>query len=220
MKAIKGFLFDLDGVIVDTAKFHFKAWQRLASELDIPFTEEQNEELKGVSRKESLEKILSWGNKSLSADEFDRMMALKNEWYLEFVREMKSDEALPGAVEFLEQSRRQGLRIGLGSASKNAVLILDLLGIKDYFETIVDGNKITKSKPDPQVFEIGAENLGLSAAECVVFEDSLAGLEAAKVGDFRRVGIGSEAVLQDAEIVIPNLAALQPAELINKLNHI
>lgn len=220
MKAIKGFLFDLDGVIVDTAKFHFKAWQRLASELDIPFTEEQNEELKGVSRKESLEKILSWGNKSLSADEFDRMMALKNEWYLEFVREMKSDEALPGAVEFLEQSRRQGLKIGLGSASKNAVLILDLLGIKDYFETIVDGNKITKSKPDPQVFKMGAENLGLSAAECVVFEDSLAGLEAAKAGDFRRVGIGSEAVLQDAEIVIPNLAALQPAELINKLNHI
>ncbi len=220
MKAIKGFLFDLDGVIVDTAKFHFKAWQRLASELEIPFTAEQNEELKGVSRKESLEKILAWGGKSLEQDEFERMMALKNEWYLEYVREMKSDEALPGAVEFLEESRRQGIAIGLGSASKNAVLILDLLGIKDYFQTIIDGTKITRSKPDPQVFSMGAEALDLEPSATVVFEDSLAGIEAAKQGGFRRVGIGEAEVLTDAELVIENLAAYSPAELINQLNHI
>lgn len=220
MKAIKGFLFDLDGVIVDTAKFHFKAWHRLASELDIPFTEEQNEELKGVSRVESLQKILDWGGKSLSADEFDRMMGLKNEWYLEFVREMNSDEALPGAVEFLEEAQKQGLAIGLGSASKNAVLILDLLGIKHYFKTIIDGNLITKSKPDPQVFDMGAKALGLDPESTVVFEDSLAGIEAALRGGFRRVGIGSADILHDAEIVVPNLAQMSPAELINQLNQI
>lgn len=218
MTEIKGFLFDLDGVIVDTAKFHFKAWQRLAHELDIPFTEEQNEELKGVSRKESLEKILEWGNKSLEQDEFERMMALKNEWYLEFVQEMKSDEALPGAVEFLEAARRQNIAIGLGSASKNAILILDLLGITHYFQTIIDGNKITLSKPDPQVFNMGAEALSLSAENTVVFEDSLAGIEAAKRGGFYRVGIGEASILADAQIVIPNLAALSPSELITKLN--
>lgn len=220
MKTIKGFLFDLDGVIVDTAKFHFKAWHRLASELDIPFTEEQNEELKGVSRVESLEKILAWGGKSLSADEFERMMGLKNEWYLEFVQEMKSDEALPGAVEFLEEARKQGLAIGLGSASKNAVLILDLLGIKHFFQTIIDGTVITKSKPDPQVFAMGAEALDIDPESTVVFEDSLAGIEAAKRGGFRRVGIGSPDILKDAEIVVPNLATYSPAELINHLNHI
>lgn len=218
MASIKGFIFDLDGVIVDTAKYHFKAWQRLAQDLGIHFDEEQNEQLKGVSRRESLEKILSWGNISLAADEFERRMAQKNEWYLELIGGMKATEALPGAKDFLSDSLDLGLKVALGSASKNAVLILDHLELTERFEAIVDGTKITRSKPDPQVFQLGAEVLGLNPAEIVVFEDAVAGIEAARAGGFRCVGIGDPKVLDQAELVVPGLHAIQPTEVINKLN--
>jgi beta-phosphoglucomutase len=218
MATIKGFLFDLDGVIVDTAKFHFKAWQRLAQDLGIHFSEEENEQLKGVSRKESLEKILSWGDKSLSADEFEKRMAQKNEWYLELVQHMGKEEALPGAKSFLEEATKLNLSIGLGSASKNALLILDQLAITPLFQTIIDGNKVSKSKPDPEVFQKGADDLGLPAESLVVFEDSLAGIEAARRGGFRTVGIGSPKVLKDAEIVVSGLDKISPVEVINQLN--
>jgi len=218
MATIKGFLFDLDGVIVDTAKFHFKAWHRLAQDLGIDFSEEENEELKGVSRKESLEKILEWGNISLSPEEFERRMTQKNDWYLEFVHEMGREEALPGAKEFLVESEKLNLAIGLGSASKNALLILDQLGITDKFRTIIDGTKVSKSKPDPEVFLMGAEELNLAPESVVVFEDSLAGIEAARRGGFRTVGIGKASVLKDAELVIEGLHEMGPAEIINQLN--
>lgn len=218
MAPIKGFLFDLDGVIVDTAKFHFKAWQRLAAELGIHFDEKDNEKLKGVSRKESLELILEWGNKTLEADRFEALMAQKNEWYLEFVQEMSADEALPGAKDFLKESHQLNLRVGLGSASKNAELILNLLKIRDSFECVIDGTKITRSKPDPQVFSMGAEFLGLKPESIVVFEDSQAGIEAARAGGFRSVGIGDPKILGAAEIVIDGLHMHSPSEIINKLN--
>jgi beta-phosphoglucomutase len=218
MAPIKGFLFDLDGVIVDTAKFHFKAWQRLAAELGIHFDEADNEKLKGVSRKESLEKILEWGHTSLDPERFEAMMAKKNDWYLEFVKEMSSDEALPGAKDFLAASLALKLRVGLGSASKNAELILNLLQIHDSFECIIDGTKITRSKPDPQVFSMGAEFLGIEPQSIVVFEDSQAGIEAARAGGFRSVGIGDPKILADAEIVISGLHQYSPSEIINKLN--
>lgn len=218
MATIKGFLFDLDGVIVDTAKFHFKAWQRLAQDLGIHFSEEENEQLKGVSRKESLEKILSWGDKSLSADEFEKRMAQKNDWYLELVQHMGKEEALPGAKSFLDEATKLNLSIGLGSASKNALLILDQLAITPLFQTIIDGNKVSKSKPDPEVFQKGADDLGLPAESLVVFEDSLAGIEAARRGGFRTVGIGSPKVLKDAEIVVSGLDKISPVEVINQLN--
>ncbi len=218
MATIKGFLFDLDGVIVDTAKFHFKAWQRLAQDLGIHFSEEENEQLKGVSRKESLEKILSWGDKSLSANEFEKRMAQKNEWYLELVQHMGKEEALPGAKSFLVEATKLNLSIGLGSASKNALLILDQLAITPLFQTIIDGNKVSKSKPDPEVFQKGADDLGLPAESLVVFEDSLAGIEAARRGGFRTVGIGSPKVLKDAEIVVSGLDKISPVEVINQLN--
>jgi beta-phosphoglucomutase len=218
MSVIKGFIFDLDGVIVDTAKFHFKAWQRLAAELGIHFDEADNEKLKGVSRKESLEKILEWGNTSLDSNRFEEMMAQKNEWYLEFVQEMSSDEALPGAKEFLADSLSLQLRVGLGSASKNAELILNLLNIRSSFECVIDGTKISRSKPDPQVFSMGAEILGLEPESIVVFEDSVAGVEAARRGGFRSVGIGNPKILGDAEMVIDGLDQHSPTEIINKLN--
>jgi beta-phosphoglucomutase len=218
MATVKGFIFDLDGVIVDTAKYHYKAWRRLANELGIDFGEAENEQLKGVSRRESLEKILAWGNKSLPEAEMERMMARKNEWYLEYVREMKADDALPGALGFLKATRALNLHIALGSASKNAVLILDLLGFTEFFEAIIDGTKIDRSKPDPQVFQKGADALGIDPSALVVFEDSVAGVEAAQRGGFRSVGVGQAHILKEAEIVIKGLGDHSPAEIINKLN--
>ncbi len=218
MATIKGFIFDLDGVIVDTAKFHFKAWHRLAQDLGVDFSEAENEQLKGVSRKESLEKILEWGNISLEPAEFEKRMAQKNEWYLEFVREMGQEEALPGAKDFLNESRKLDLAIGLGSASKNAPLILDLLEVTPLFQTIIDGTKVSKSKPDPEVFLKGAEELQIAPQSLVVFEDSIAGIEAANRGGFRTVGIGSKNILKDAEIVVSGLDKISPVEVINQLN--
>ncbi|QNR25624.1 beta-phosphoglucomutase [Croceimicrobium hydrocarbonivorans] len=218
MATIKGFIFDLDGVIVDTAKFHFKAWHRLAHDLGIHFTEEENEQLKGVSRRESLQKILDWGQIKLSESEFEKRMAQKNDWYLEFVREMGQEEALPGAKEFLRESAQLNLTIGLGSASKNARLILDLLEITPLFQTIIDGTVVSQSKPDPEVFLKGAEALQMEPKSLVVFEDSLAGIEAARRGGFRTVGIGSKSILKDAEIVVSGLDQISPVEVINQLN--
>lgn len=218
MATIKGFIFDLDGVIVDTAKFHFKAWHRLAQDLGVDFSEAENEQLKGVSRKESLEKILEWGNISLEPAEFEKRMAQKNEWYLEFVREMGQEEALPGVKDFLNESRKLDLAIGLGSASKNAPLILDLLEVTPLFQTIIDGTKVSKSKPDPEVFLKGAEELQIAPQSLVVFEDSIAGIEAANRGGFRTVGIGSKNILKDAEIVVSGLDQISPVEVINQLN--
>lgn len=218
MAIIKGFIFDLDGVIVDTAKYHFLAWQRLAAELDISFSEKENEQLKGIGRRESLELILQWGEKEISEERKQELMQRKNEWYLEYVEAMGSDEALPGAKEFISRALNLNLKIALGSASKNALKILEKLQITVQFSSIIDGTKTTRSKPDPQVFEMGAEELNLQPKELVVFEDSQAGVEAATNGGFRTVGIGSKKVLGKAELVINGLEDITPAEVINKLN--
>lgn len=218
MAIIKGFIFDLDGVIVDTAKYHFLAWQRLAAELDINFDENDNEQLKGISRKESLEKILDWGKKEISEERKLELMQRKNEWYLEYVETMGNDEALPGAKEFLDRALNLNLKIALGSASKNALIILDKLQITSKFSSIIDGTKTSRSKPDPQVFTLGAKELNLQPEELVVFEDSQAGVEAARNGGFRTVGIGSKKNLGRAELVISGLNEITPAEIINKLN--
>jgi beta-phosphoglucomutase len=218
MATIKAFIFDLDGVIVDTAKYHFKAWQRLAQSLGIHFHEADNEQLKGVSRKESLDKILEWGGQSLPQAQKEELMRKKNEWYLAYVKEMPASEALPGAIDFINKALALNLKIALGSASKNAVLILDKLQITKQFEAIIDGNKTTKSKPHPQVFLLGAKALGLEAAECVVFEDSVAGIAAAKAGQFKSVGIGDKETLNQAQLVVEGLHAITPVEVLNKLN--
>jgi len=159
---IRGFLFDLDGVLVDTAQYHFLAWQRMASELGIHFGEAENEQLKGVSRAESLNRILAWGGQIMPEAEKQRWMTLKNEWYLELVRGMPANDYLPGAHEFLVASRAAGIKVALGSASKNAPLILERLGWMPLFDALVDGNVVTASKPDPEVFLEGARRLELS----------------------------------------------------------
>ncbi len=211
---IKAFIFDLDGVLVDTAKYHFRAWKALANEIGIDFTEKENEQLKGISRKESLELILGWAKLSISEDRKLELMEMKNTWYLQFVENMDASELLKGVREFLAQSKSLGLKIALGSASKNAIPILEKTDILTFFDAIVDGNHTTKSKPDPQVFLMGAELLEVKPEEAVVFEDSLAGVQAAKTGGFTAIGIGSEKVLTQADIVYKGISEIDPKSLL------
>jgi beta-phosphoglucomutase len=198
---LRACLFDLDGVLVDTAKHHFVAWSRLAEELSIPFSEADNEALKGLSRVDSLEVILHQGNLVLDAQTKLQLMEKKNRHYLQLIEEMSPADILPGVIEFMEDLQVHGVRIGLGSSSKNAPRILDLIGLKSMFDAIIDGNQITLSKPDPEVFHLGAQALEMEPHECLVFEDATAGVEAALAGGFPVVGIGDEQVLSKAHVV-------------------
>lgn len=204
----KGGLFDLDGVIVDTARYHYLAWRRLADELGFEFTEAHNERLKGVSRMRSLEILLEVGGLTFDEAKKQEMAARKNAWYVEYIGKLDASEILPGAREYLLQERARGVRIALGSASKNAVTILTNLRILDLFDAIVDGTKVSAAKPDPEVFLLGARSLGLQPADCVVYEDAEAGVEAARRGGMKCVGIGDPAILRQADLVVPGLHAL------------
>lgn len=203
---LKVCLFDLDGVIVDTAKYHYLAWKAMANGLDFDFTEVQNEELKGVSRSESLEIILDWAGIKLSRENKEKQMALKNDLYLDLISQMTPTEILPGTIDFLEELRNTGIKIGLGSASQNATMILEKIHLIDYFDCIIDGNKTTKGKPDPQIFLMGAEYLGACPFQTAVFEDAQKGIEAANSGGFFSVGLGDSIVLKEADWVVPSLA--------------
>jgi beta-phosphoglucomutase len=205
MTTIKACIFDLDGVIVDTAVYHYKAWKRLANQLGFDFTEEQNEKLKGVSRTRSLELILQWGGITKTPAEQEELATLKNTWYVDMISHMTPAEILPGAKEFLSACRQAGLKTALGSASKNSMMILEKVDIVNLFDAVIDGNKVTKAKPDPEVFLKGAEAVGVSPAECVVFEDAIAGVEAAIAGGMKAVGVGSPEVLHEANLVISGL---------------
>ncbi len=212
----KGFIFDLDGVIVDTAKYHFLAWKKLANDLGIDFTEEENEQLKGVSRVKSLEKILAWGNKTLSEKDFNEQMAKKNEDYLSHIAKMDESEILPDVPKVLNYLNENKQPISLGSASKNARTILDRVNLKEQFDAIVDGNDVTKAKPDPEVFLIAAKLLNVAPENCIVFEDSVAGVEAANVANMISIGIGSEDVLGHADYVFKDFTEISE-EFIEKL---
>ena len=203
MPLIKACLFDLDGVIVDTARFHYIAWRQLANGLGFDLTEQENEQLKGISRMESLEIILKVGGVKLSDAEKLSLATEKNARYLELCQQMTPDDTLPGVRPFLDELKTASVKIGLGSASKNAKVILERIDMLSYFETIVDGNRITKGKPDPQVFLMGAEDLDTLPENCVVFEDAVAGVRSAKAAGMLAVGIGESAVLSEADLVVP-----------------
>ena len=212
-------IFDLDGVICDTAKYHFKAWRRLANELGFDFTEEDNEKLKGVSRTESLKLILQWGEKEITDEaELERLAEMKNEWYLDYITRMTPEEILPGVKNFLDELKKKKIKIVLGSASKNAQIILDKIGITDYFDAIIDGTKTTKSKPDPEVFLLGAEAVKAKPKECIVFEDAQKGIEAALKGGFYTVGVGNSDALEEAQIIIPGFEYIEYKEILEALN--
>lgn len=201
--SIKACIFDLDGVIVDTAKYHYKAWREIAHELGFEFTEEHNERLKGVSRMRSLEILLEVGNKKIDMEGMEYLAEKKNKDYLQYILRMTPDEILPGAKEFLEELIGRGVKTALGSASKNAMTILERLRIVHLFDVIIDGNKVTKAKPEPEIFLKGAEELNILPENCVVFEDAEAGIEAALAANMRCVGIGNPQILGKANLVIP-----------------
>lgn len=208
MGAIRGAIFDLDGVLVDTAKYHYLAWKRLARELHIDFTSEDNERLKGVSRVRSLEIILELGGKTLAEEDKARAAEKKNGWYLEYIRDITPKELLPEVVPFLTYLREHGVRLSLGSASKNAAAILDKLAISPLFDAVVHGGHVSKAKPDPEIFLTAARALGLPPAQCVVFEDASAGVEAGKNAGMTVIGVGDPAVLTQADMVIKSFADL------------
>jgi beta-phosphoglucomutase len=202
---IKACIFDMDGVIVDTAVYHFQAWKRMADELGFDLDEAFNEKLKGLSRVDSLEKILEEGDLVLDSMTKHKLMEKKNAWYLELVEAMTPKDVLDGTIDFFEQLQSAKIKIALGSSSKNARKILELANLNSYFDVVVDGSMITFSKPDPEVFLKGAAKLNILPAEAVVFEDAIAGIEAAKSGGFAVVGIGDAITLKGADFVVPSL---------------
>jgi beta-phosphoglucomutase len=199
---IRACIFDLDGVLVDTAKYHFLAWKRLASELGYDLTEEVNEKLKGVSRMESLDIILRLAKISLGEAEKERLTARKNEWFNDFVSNMKAEEIFPGVKSLLERVKSENMKIGLASSSKNAERVIDLLGIRHYFDVMVDGNMIIHTKPDPEIFLLAARKLSVPPQACLVFEDAEAGVVAAVRAGMKCVGIGSPDKLHEATAVV------------------
>jgi len=202
---IKACIFDLDGVIVDTAKFHYKAWKALANDLGFDFTLQQNEKLKGISRMASLDILLKIGNIKKSDTEKQNLANTKNKNYLEFIEKMTPDEILKGTKEFLQELKEEGIKIALGSASKNAMLILKKLELTYFFDAIIDGTKVSEAKPNPEVFLKGAEALNILPENCIVFEDAEAGVEAAINGGMKCIGIGDPIILNKANLVIEGL---------------
>ena len=202
MKKEKAFIFDLDGVIVDTAKYHFLAWRNLANQLGFEFTEAHNELLKGVSRIKSLEILLNIGKVELSDEEKQKFLVQKNTEYLQYVNKMNTDEILPGINQLLNYLDQNNIKYALGSASKNAPLILEKVGLINRFTAIVDGNDVSKAKPDPEVFLIGAQKLNMKPEDCIVVEDAIAGVEAANAANMLSIGIGDAEVLNDAAYVL------------------
>jgi beta-phosphoglucomutase len=205
----KGFIFDLDGVIVDTAKYHFLAWKKLAKELGFDFTKEQNEMFKGVSRKRCLEILLDIGNVKATQDQFEKWMDAKNIDYLNYIDKMDRSEILPGVTKVLDFIKAHNQPIALGSASKNARPILGKVGLLSYFDAIVDGNNVTRAKPDPEVFLIAAKELKVNPEYCLVFEDAVAGIQAANSANMTSIGIGNKKVLHEARHVFNDFTEIE-----------
>ena len=215
---IKGLIFDLDGVIADTAHLHYRAWCKIGEQWGFNLSTAQNEELKGISRKDSILKIANWAGKSFTNEELDAFAFEKNKNYLSYCQALGTKDILPGVYDFINASMNKGLKLAVGSASKNAKIILQKLGILDLFSIIVDGNMVQNSKPDPEVFIKGAEILELEPKSCVVFEDSQAGIQAAINAGMISVGVGQED-LESCNHKIKNFEGLSPEQLINQLSN-
>ncbi len=217
MGKVKACLFDLDGVIVDTAKYHYIAWKEIANELGFDFTLKDNERLKGVSRMTSLDILLSIGGIEKTEEEKLDLATKKNDNYLSYILKMGPEEILPGTKDFLVELRNSGIKVALGSASKNAMTILERLKLTSYFDVVIDGTKVSKAKPDPEVFVKGAEALNIKNSDCVVFEDAEAGVEAALAGGMKCIGIGSADTLGKANFVVEGLHQMN-LKILEKLN--
>jgi len=213
---LKPCIFDLDGVIVDTAKYHYLAWKKLANELGFEFTKEQNELFKGVSRKRCLEILLDIGNVKATQEEFDRWLIEKNEDYLSYIEDMDESEILPNVVKVLNYLKDKKVPMALGSASKNAKPILEKVKLLPYFDVIVDGTDVAKAKPDPEVFLIAAKKMDAEPEDCIVFEDAVAGIEAANNAGMVSIGIGDSKTLTKADYVFKDFTEIS-AEFLDRL---
>lgn len=201
---IKAVIFDLDGVIIDTAHYHYIAWKRLASEFGITLTPAHNELLKGVSRMRSLEIILLLGNIDLPLEQREQLAEKKNNWFVEYIESIRPEEIFPGVIELIRALKKKGVKVGLASSSKNAPRVIELLGISSDFDIIVDGTMIVHTKPDPEIFLLAAHKLDVQPLHCLVFEDAEAGVEAALAAGMKCVGVGSVEQLGKANLIIPN----------------
>ncbi|WP_367569400.1 beta-phosphoglucomutase [Lacrimispora sp.] len=217
MREIKTCIFDMDGVICDTAKYHFHAWKKLGDRLGIVFTEQDNERLKGVSRMESLEILLSLSDRTYTEEEKLSFAEEKNKNYVDYISAMDKNEILPGVLEVLEYCRKESIKTALGSVSKNAGIILDRLKLWPYFDAVIDGTKVARAKPDPEVFLKGAGETGADPSCCVVFEDAYTGIEAARAAGMLAVGIGSEQALPNADFVIRGFEEMSAEQLMNRI---
>lgn len=215
MRKIKAIIFDLDGVLTDTAEYHFQAWKRLADEEGIPFTRKDNERLRGVSRRQSLEFLLN--GRPATEERVQEMMTRKNAYYQELIEQVTPDNMLPGALALLHECRRSGLKIAIGSASKNTRAVVDRLGIGHLIDAISDGYSVGRQKPAPDLFLHAADQLGVPPAACVVIEDAASGVEAAKAAGMWAIGLGPVERVGQADAVFPNLAGLTLKDLLSRL---
>lgn len=201
----KGLIFDLDGVIVTTEHNHFVAWKRTADQLGISFSEKENELLKGMSRIDSLRIILEIGKKSISQEQMEALLVEKNKFYRDSITGLTRKDLLPGVLNLLQVAKEHNIPMAIGSSSKNASFIIDLLDLDGYFVTIIDGNKVTDPKPHPEVFLNAAKELVLDPSECIVFEDAESGIQAAKAGGFYAVGVGNPNIALLADLYLNDL---------------
>jgi beta-phosphoglucomutase len=211
---LKAVIFDLDGVIVSTDEFHYQGWKHLADEEGIYFDRNINERLRGVSRMESLDILLERAEKQYHADEKIQLAARKNEYYRQLLSTLSPADILPGVIYFLDELKRAGIKIAVGSSSKNSPAILKRIGMSSLFDATADGNEIKKSKPDPEVFLLAAKKLGVAPANCLVVEDAVAGVEAAIAGGMKVLAVGSAAGDDRAQIRANDLASITAAEVL------
>ncbi len=210
-------IFDMDGVLVDTADYHFETWRRLAEKLGFVLGDNMREQLKGISRMASLAIVLEYGGIKVSENEQKKLADLKNKWYIESLDEVSHKVVLPGVINFLHSLREMGVECAVGSASRNAAITLKSLELDDLFVSIVDGNDVIHTKPNPEVFKNAARDLQYKESDCIVFEDSQKGVKAAKEGGFNCVGIGDKNSLKAADIVISGLEAANYSHIVSKM---
>lgn len=208
---IQGVIFDLDGVLTDTAEYHYRAWKRLADEEEIPFDREANENLRGVPRRESLLAII--GDRPYSEAQIQEMMERKNRYYVESIQGISSKDLLPGALDLLDELRQLGIKVAIGSASKNARSVVESLGIADRIDAIADGHSVTHSKPAPDLFLYAAEQIGVEPENCMVVEDAASGIEAGLAAGMETVGLGPAERVGAADVVLPDLKGVHFADL-------
>ena len=217
-KPLQAIIFDLDGVITDTAEYHYLAWKALAEELNIPFSHDFNEQLKGISRMESLEKILVHGNREQDFTEEEKveLATRKNDHYLTLIQKITPRDILPGIKSFIEDIKEHGMKLGIASASKNAFTVMEALEIKEQFDIIVDAKTIKNGKPDPEIFLTAAELLSVQPSACIGIEDAVAGVEAIKGAEMFAVAIGPKQAFAKADLVYESTAEISFSSIIEK----